>query len=89
MKITDLNIICLEDIFEYLDVLNLLNVADSNKRLNFAARFVFRRKHGKMSVAFMDAFDKCEYLRINEKIRVVGINYTSSFYDVLVALYLT
>lgn len=45
-QIIDLTIDCLEEIFEYLDLHDLLNVADSNKRLNKAAGLVFSRKHG-------------------------------------------
>ena len=53
MKITDLTIDCLEEILEYLNLANLLNVANSNKRLNRAACFVFRRKHGERKVALV------------------------------------
>lgn len=50
MKITDLNIDCLESVFEYLDLQDLLNVADANKYLNIVAKCVFRRKHSNKMV---------------------------------------
>lgn len=50
MKITDLNFDCLETILEYLHFIDLMNVADSTKRLNEAAVLVFARKYGKKIV---------------------------------------
>ncbi|XP_055306465.1 uncharacterized protein LOC129570773 [Sitodiplosis mosellana] len=52
MKLTDLNFDCLENILEYLELVDLLNAADSCKRLNKAAELVFDRKHGKKTVSF-------------------------------------
>lgn len=52
MKFTDLNIDCLEIVLEYLELIDLLNVADSTKRLNKVAELVFARKHGKKDVNF-------------------------------------
>lgn len=49
-NITDLTIDCLEEIFEYLDLPDLLNIADSHKRLNKAAAFVYIRRHRKWVV---------------------------------------
>lgn len=46
MKLTDLNIDCLEGILEYVKIRDLFNVADSNKRLRHASKFVFLRKYG-------------------------------------------
>lgn len=45
MKITDLNNDCLESVLEYLELQDLLSVADTNKCLNIVANYVFRRKH--------------------------------------------
>lgn len=44
MKITDLNDYCLEHIFAYLDWNDLLNVAQSNTILQYAARLLFKHK---------------------------------------------
>lgn len=44
MKITDMNLICLEECFEYLEYADLLSVANSNTRLRRAAQFVYFRK---------------------------------------------
>lgn len=45
-KITDINIDCLEKIFNYLTFEDLLNVADSNKYLKSAADLVYTLKYG-------------------------------------------
>lgn len=50
MKITDMNLICIEECLEYLELDDLLNVADSNKRLRKAAECVFLRKLGQRSI---------------------------------------
>lgn len=47
MKITDLGFDCLENCFRQLNIEELLNVADSNKRLRHVARYVFSRMYGK------------------------------------------
>lgn len=44
-KITDVNQFCLEHIFQYLDLKNLLNVAHSNKHLRQATIIPFARKY--------------------------------------------
>lgn len=55
MKIIDLNIDCLEHIFNYLNLQDLLNVAVSNTALQYAAHLVFKRKHSqKMFVASLN-----------------------------------
>lgn len=48
MKLNDLNIICLETVLEYLEIIELLIVADANKRLRHAASMVYQRKYGEM-----------------------------------------
>lgn len=50
LRITDLMIDCLKEVFEYLGLCDLLNVADSNKRLQQAAGFVYDRKYGKKRI---------------------------------------
>lgn len=47
MKFADLNIDCLEAILDYLEFKDLVNAADSNKRINHAAKFIFARKYRK------------------------------------------
>lgn len=79
MKITDLNIICIEEIFEYLDLLNLMNVADSNKRLNIAARFVYRRKHGKKCVILMEFISDNRLKMESKQFRLSGANDSLQF----------
>lgn len=50
MKITDINIDCLESIFNYLPLSDLLNVSDSNKYLKKAAALVFVQKYRKKTM---------------------------------------
>lgn len=44
-KITDMPQLCLEHIFMYLDLEDLLNVVDANKYLRLAAQTPFSRKY--------------------------------------------
>lgn len=57
MKFTDLNFDCLENVLEYLKLIDLLNVADTSKRLNKAAELVYAQKYGKKKVRFGDMTD--------------------------------
>lgn len=50
MKITGVNLDCLQSILEYLNFDDLFNVALSNKRLNEAAALVFNRKCQQKSI---------------------------------------
>lgn len=50
-KLTDVNVDCLEHIFKNLNLVDLLNVADSNKQLKLAADLVFESQFGKHSVS--------------------------------------
>lgn len=45
MNVIDMNIDCIEEIFEYLSIIDLLRVADTNKRFQKAASLVFSRKY--------------------------------------------
>lgn len=54
MKLTYLTFDCLEYVLDYLDLTDLVNVADSTKQLNRAARLVFMRKYGDWAVTFSD-----------------------------------
>lgn len=57
-KITDVNSDCLEKIFEYLDIDDLLHVADSNKWLQISAGSVFCHKFGQQKVQLTDIYPK-------------------------------
>lgn len=50
MKITDLNIDCLEKIVRQLDYVDIFNVAESNLRLREAAKLAYRIKYWKTGV---------------------------------------
>lgn len=52
IKLTDLNIDCLKNIFEYLNFRDLLSVASSNKRLNHATKFIFDRECKRVDLIF-------------------------------------
>lgn len=56
MILTDLNIDCLEAILEYLKFEDLLNVADSNKRLRHASKFVFVHKYAERSFRYFGTY---------------------------------
>lgn len=48
MKITDLDDICLEKVFDHLDLISLFNVAVANQSLRSAARQIYKRRFGQM-----------------------------------------
>lgn len=50
IKITDLNVYCLEYILQYLDLEDLLNASDSNIHLRNEAKLIFRRRYSQMMV---------------------------------------
>lgn len=52
MKITDMNIDCLDAVLDFLEFKDLINAASSNKRINHAAKFVFIRKYNKKNLRF-------------------------------------
>lgn len=49
-KLTDVNTDCLQIVFNYLNLRDLLNIADANKHLKSAAEFVFARFFGKKTI---------------------------------------
>lgn len=51
-KITNLNTDCMENIFERLDINDLVNVADSNKEFYIAVSEVYRRKYLNRNIRF-------------------------------------
>lgn len=51
-KLTDVNDDCLEKVFMYLSLDDLLNIAHTNKKLKTAADMVFANKFGKESFSF-------------------------------------
>lgn len=57
MKITDLNDDCLEHIFDYLSLEDLLNVAFSNTALQYASGLLFKRKYGVLHFKFFRIAD--------------------------------
>lgn len=62
MKITDLNIDCLESVFEYLELGDLINVADANKRMNKAANYLFVREQSHKRFYFKQVLiSKCQF----------------------------
>lgn len=51
-KLTDLNIDCLEHVFQYLNLSDLIAVADANQQLNTAANLIYVRKYSAKPVLF-------------------------------------
>lgn len=56
LKLTDINIDCLEKIFSNLNLRDLLNVADSNKSLKQAVDLVYSRRFGPKTIFFRVIF---------------------------------
>lgn len=77
MKITNLNIDCLEAILNHLEFQDLINAADSNRRINHAAKFVFSRKYSRNMIVF----EKVKNMRIrlfefnNEEIHIYDLKF--------------
>ncbi|XP_055306315.1 uncharacterized protein LOC129570649 [Sitodiplosis mosellana] len=55
-KLTDVNVDCLEHIFKNLSLIDLLNVADSNKQLKPAADLVFASRYGKQWIFILSRY---------------------------------
>lgn len=58
MNISDLPVELIDAILEHLNVKNLINVAQSTKKLQAVARSVFRRKYGTKPVNFIARFPR-------------------------------
>lgn len=72
LKITDLNDDCLEKIFDYLSLEELLNVADANKWLYVASASVYRRKFGQNKVILFELIaNKTGYIRMGYQSTVI------------------
>lgn len=63
MNLSGLNIVCLEEILECLNLVDLLSAADTCKRLRHTACLVYARKYGRMLTVIQGAF--IENRRIN------------------------
>lgn len=89
MKLIDLNIDCLEGILEYLKLEDLLNAADSNKRLCHASKFVFFGKYGSPKITFIRAYkSRQECLKQYKLIEVqtknnISLNDLKSIFQIL------
>lgn len=76
MKISDLNIDCLEEIFDHLSGIDLLNVADTNTRFRKAAVLVVARRIG-CGIVFTTNFSiKFGFIRREE---LMGLVYVLRF----------
>lgn len=56
LKIIDINNDCLQSIFRHLNIIDLLNVSDANKRLKQVTELEFCRKYRKCQVQFINIF---------------------------------
>lgn len=56
MKITNLNDHCLKHIFDFLCLEDLLNVAQSNTRLQYIALLSFKYKYGRKTLVAEDRY---------------------------------
>ncbi|XP_055317512.1 uncharacterized protein LOC129576421 [Sitodiplosis mosellana] len=59
-KLSDINIDCQERVFKHLDLLDLLNIADSSKQFKTAADLVFAKKFGneRVNVVYIQPYRK-------------------------------
>lgn len=69
MKITDLNIDCLDSCFQHLNIEDLLSVADSNKQLRYLARYTFARKFRRETIRIVSTMNCKKYERIFFSVR--------------------
>lgn len=56
MKLTNLNLDCLEAVLDHLKIVDLLNVADASTRLRNAAKLVYARSHSEKVVVFEELY---------------------------------
>lgn len=52
LKLTTINDDCKEHIFNLLDLMDLVNIAETNKQLSSAVCAVFKRKYGNKGIVF-------------------------------------
>lgn len=52
LKLTTINDDCKELIFEHLDLMDLVNIVETNKQLNTAVCAVFKRKYGNKGIVY-------------------------------------
>lgn len=76
IKITDLVVDCLEKIFKHLELIDLLNFAESNKRLNRAASVIFNRKYSRHFI-ILNCHQNSEIMRLEKNSIVINDVYTS------------
>lgn len=83
VKITDLNDYCLVNIFDYLRLKDLLNVAQSNKILQYAALLSFKYKYGDKNLDASHAitYDENDYI-FEKKVR----NFMLIFGDLITSI---
>lgn len=67
LKITDLNDSCLKRIFDLLEFNDFLNVASSNKTLNYAACLLFKQKYGSKQFTLNDSTENKRLLHAFSK----------------------
>lgn len=67
MKLTDMNFDCLESCFRHLSIEELLNVADSNRQMRYAARHVFRLMHGRKLVCL---YNLLQFQKEDQRLRL-------------------
>lgn len=72
INLTDINIDCLESIFNNLDLISLLSVADSNKYVKRAAELIFVRRYGRKKI-WLDLFIHCSASPVNEHLNQIKI----------------
>lgn len=72
INLTDINIDCLESIFNHLDLISLLTVSDSNGYVKRAAELIFVRRYGKKKI-WLDLFINCPASPVDEQLNQIKI----------------
>lgn len=84
MKLTDLNIDCLESIFRHLTLKDLLNVVDTNSDLRPAVDIVYRHQHGKKTEDIkLNIFRKSGKKPLDKRFDHIQINDLKTTFQVL------
>lgn len=80
--LTEINIDCLESIFDRLNFIDLLNIADTSSSLKGAAELVFARKYGKQKF-WLDLDHHCSIPTLCEQQNVIKISDSKTCLQIL------
>lgn len=70
LNMVDINDDCKEFIFEYLDLADLVNIAETSKQLKKAVCTLFKRRYGKEKLAFGESYVQAHFPSENKRFNV-------------------